>query len=77
MTLETCDLWDIWSDRFSENFQIFRIFLEFWKIYKFSEKKSDFLKISDFDFDFEEIFDQSDEETWADQFDIFFTMLTI
>ena len=23
VTLETCDLWDIWSDRFLDNFQIF------------------------------------------------------
>ena len=33
MNLETCDLWDIWSDRFLEGFQIFGNFLDFWKIF--------------------------------------------
>ena len=36
--LETCDHWDIWSDRFLEDFQIFGRFLDFWKIFRFLKK---------------------------------------
>ena len=42
VTLETCDLWDIWSEwwgdmtfRFLEDFQIFGRFSDFWKIFRF------------------------------------------
>ena len=41
MTLETCDLWDIWLDRFwkifrfLDDFQIFRRFSYFWNIFRF------------------------------------------
>ena len=45
---ETCDLWDIWSDRFLEDFQIFGKILDFWKIFRFLEDFQIFGRFSDF-----------------------------
>ena len=59
VTLETCDLWDIWSEwwgdmtwlkifRFSENVQIFGEFSDFWRIFRFLENFQIFGEFSDF-----------------------------
>ena len=48
MILETCDLWDIWSDRFLEDFQIFGRFSDFWKIFRILEDFQNFGRFLDF-----------------------------